>query len=363
MQEARKYPEFDSGKAEAFAGEFLAALNHGALCLMTSVGHRTGLFDTMSELPSSTADAIAKKAGLNERYVREWLGAMVTGGVVDVDPSTGKFLLPAEHAAVLTRAAAADNLAVFSQYIAVMGCVEDEIVECFFKGGGVPYEKFPRFHAVMAEDSGQSVLSSLESHILPLIPGLTDRLATGIRVLDAGCGSGRVMNRLAELYPNSRFTGIDLSPEAIGTARAEASQKGLRNIEFFVRDLTGFDATAKPVEYDLITTFDAVHDQARPLDVLKGIHRALKADGWYLMQDIRGSSHVHKNIEHPIGTFLYAISTMHCMTVSLAQGGEGLGAMWGEEKTREYLQKAGFRHVQTNQLAHDIQNNWYVVRK
>jgi len=363
MQEARKYPEFDSGKAEAFAGEFLAALNHGALCLMTSVGHRTGLFDTMSELPPSTADAIAEKAGLNERYVREWLGAMVTGGVVDVDPSTGEFLLPAEHAAVLTRAAAVDNLAVFSQYIAVMGRVEDEIVDCFFKGGGVPYEKFPRFHAVMAEDSGQSVLSSLESHILPLIPGLTDRLATGIRVLDVGCGSGRVMNRLAELYPKSRFTGIDLSPEAVGMARAEASQKGLRNIEFFVRDMTGFDATAKPAEYDLITTFDAVHDQARPLDVLKGIHRALKADGWYLMQDIRGSSHVHENIEHPIGTFLYAISTMHCMTVSLAQGGEGLGAMWGEEKTREYLQKAGFRHVQTNQLAHDIQNNWYVVRK
>jgi len=185
----------------------------------------------------------------------------------------------------------------------------------------------------------------------------------GIRVLDAGCGSGRIMNRLAELYPNSRFTGIDLSREAIGKARDEASQKGLRNIEFIVRDLTGFDATAKPGEFDLITTFDAVHDQARPLDLLKGIHRALKADGWYLMQDIRGSSHVHNNLDHPIGTFLYAVSTMHCMTVSLAQGGEGLGAMWGEEKTREYLQKAGFRHVQTNQLAHDIQNNWYVVRK
>jgi hypothetical protein len=87
------------------------------------------------------------------------------------------------------------------------------------------------------------------------------------------------------------------------------------------------------------------------------------ADGLYLMQDIRGSSYVHNNIEHPIGTFLYAISTMHCMTVSLAQGGEGLGAMWGEEKTREYLQKAGFRSIETNQLEHDIQNNWYVVRK
>ncbi len=363
MQEARKIPEFNSEKAETFAGELLSALNHGALCLMTSIGHRTGLFDTMSVLPPSTANAIAEKAGLNERYVREWLGAMVTGGVIEVDPSTGKYRLPAEHAAYLTRAAAADNMAVFSQYIAVLGCVEDEIVECFFKGGGVPYEKFPRFHAVMAEDSGQSVLSSLESYILPLVPGLTDRLATGIRGLDIGCGSGRILNRLAELYPDSHFTGIDLSPEAIGKARAEASQKGLRNIEFVVRDLTGFEATAKTGEFDLITTFDAVHDQARPLDVLKGIHRALNANGWYLMQDIRGSSHVHKNFDYPIGTFLYAISTMHCMTVSLAQGGEGLGAMWGEEKTREYLQKAGFRHVQTHRLAHDIQNNWYMVKK
>jgi len=363
MQEARKYAVFDSEKAEAFAEEFLSALNHGALCLMASIGHRTGLFDAMGALPPSTAVAIAEKAGLNERYVREWLGAMVTGGVIEVDPSTGKYMFPAEHAAFLTRSAAAENMAVFSQYIAVMGSVEDEIVECFFKGGGVPYDKFPRFHAVMAEDSGQSVLSSLESHVLPLIPGLTDRLTTGIRVLDIGCGSGRIMNRLAGLYPNSRFTGIDLSQEAIGRARAEASQNGLRNIEFIVRDLTGYDAAANPGEYDLITTFDAVHDQARPLDVLKGIHRALKDEGWYLMQDIRGSSHVHKNLDHPIGTFLYAISTMHCMTVSLAQGGEGLGAMWGEEKTREYLQNAGFRHIQTNQLAHDIQNNWYVVRK
>ena len=138
MQEARKYAVFDSVKAEAFAGELLSSLNHGALCLMTSIGHRTGLFDAMSALPPSTADAIAEKAGLNERYVREWLGAMVTGGVIEVEPSTGRYRLPAEHAAYLTRAAAADNMAVFSQYVAVMGCVEDDIVECFFKGGASP---------------------------------------------------------------------------------------------------------------------------------------------------------------------------------------------------------------------------------
>src|SRR5262245_44598025 len=166
---------FDQTKADVFAGKLLTALNHGALCLMVSVGHRTGLFDVMCKAPPATSAELAAQAGLNERYVREWLGAMTTARVVEVDPATHKFSLPPEHAAFLTRAAAADNMAVFAQYIAVMGAVEDDIVECFRKGGGAPYEKFPRFHEVMAEESGQSVLSSLESHILPLVPGLTDR--------------------------------------------------------------------------------------------------------------------------------------------------------------------------------------------
>jgi 2-polyprenyl-3-methyl-5-hydroxy-6-metoxy-1,4-benzoquinol methylase len=278
-------------------------------------------------------------------------------------PVTNRFLLPAEHAAFLTRAAAADNMAVFAQYIAVLGGVEDDIVECFKKGGGVPYEKYPRFHEVMAEDSGQSVLSSLESHILPLVPDLTDRLARGLHVLDVGCGRGRIITRLAELYPQSHFTGMDLSQEAIESARWEASTRGIENTQFIAVDLSDFDETAEPEAFDFITTFDAVHDQARPLRVLKGIHRALKPDGVYLMQDINGSSHVYKDIEHPIGTFLYTVSCMHCMTVSLAQGGEGLGAMWGEENTREYLHRAGFRSITTHRLVHDLQNNWYVVRK
>jgi 2-polyprenyl-3-methyl-5-hydroxy-6-metoxy-1,4-benzoquinol methylase len=363
MSAIEKNSMFDSAKAEAFAGQLLAALNNGALCLMTSIGHRTGLFDVMAGLPASTSVEIAYKAGLNERYVREWLGAMVTAGVVEVDPTSTHYRLPAEHAAFLTRAVPRDNIAAITQWIHVFSSVEDEIVECFKKGGGVPYEKYSRFHAVMVEDSGQSVLSSLESHILPLVPELTDQLAKGIRMLDVGCGSGRILNRLAELYPKSQFTGMELSPEAIGNARSEAAQKGLRNIEFIVRDLSDFHETAEPEAFDFITTFDAIHDQGKPLNVLKGIHRALKADGVYLMQDIRGSSHVYTDIGHPIGTFLYTASTMHCMAVSLAQGGDGLGTMWGEEKTREYLQKAGFRSIETNQLAHDFANNWYVVKK
>jgi len=354
---------FDATRAGAFADRLLKVLNDGALCLMISVGHRTGLFNVMRTLSPSTCAEIADRAALNERYVREWLGAMVAGRVIECDPATDRFSLPPEHAAYLTRSAGADNIGVFTQYISLLGGVEDEIVECFKKGGGVPYAKFPRFHEVMAEDSAQSVLSSLESHIVTLVPGLAERFTAGIQMLDVGCGRGRIMNRLAELYPKSRFTGMDLSSEAILSAWQEASAIKLRNVEFIVADLSGFDQTAEIEAYDLVTTFDAVHDQARPLNVLKGIHRTLRRDGIYLMQDIKGSSQIHKNLDHPLGPLLYTVSCMHCMTVSLAQGGEGLGAMWGEEKTREYLAKAGFSSVEKHELDHDIQNNWYVVRK
>jgi 2-polyprenyl-3-methyl-5-hydroxy-6-metoxy-1,4-benzoquinol methylase len=354
---------FDAKKAEAFGGRLLGALNDGAACLMISIGHRTGLFDALRDRPPMTSPELARHAGLNERYVREWLGAMTTAGILEVDAAGERFRLPAEHAAFTTRAAGADNVAVFAQYVALLGQVEDEIVDCFRNGGGVPYERFPRFHAVMAEDSGQSVGSSLESHVLPLVPGLADRLRAGIRVLDVGCGAGRVLLRLAELFPASTFRGVDLSAEAVAMGRAAAEERGLANLTFEQRDLSDFDTTAEPEAWDWITTFDAVHDQAKPLHVLRGIHRALAPGGIYLMQDIKGSSHVHKNLGHPIGTFLYTVSCMHCMTVSLAQGGEGLGAMWGEEKTREYLERAGFTSVEKHELAHDIQNNWYVVRK
>jgi hypothetical protein len=134
---------YDAAKAGAFADRLLTTLNNGALCLMIAVGHRTGLFDVMRAIPPSTSIEIASHAGLNERYVREWLGAMVTGRVIEVDPATQRFHLPAEHAAYLTRAAGADNIGVFTQYISLLGEVEDEIVECFKNGGGVPYAMFP----------------------------------------------------------------------------------------------------------------------------------------------------------------------------------------------------------------------------
>jgi ubiquinone/menaquinone biosynthesis C-methylase UbiE len=359
----KKNTEFDPVRAERFAGTLMDTLNKASLSFMISIGHRAGIFDAMRDLDSATSGEVAEKAKLNERYVREWLGAMVTGKIIDYAPESKTYKLPAEHSAYLTRKAGADNIGVFMQYSAVMGEVEDDILKCFREGGGVPYSKFHRFHEVMAEDSGQSVLFSLESHILPLVPGLIEKLEKGIRMLDVGCGSGKIINRLASLFPKSHFTGMDLSVEAVETGKKEAKAAGNGNVEFIVKDLSDFHETAPAGKFDFITTFDAIHDQGKPLNVLKGINKALKKDGVYLMQDISGTSHLEEDINHPIGTFLYTISCMHCMTVSLAQHGEGLGAMWGEEKTKEYLSKAGFKSIQTNKLAHDIQNNWYVVMK
>ncbi|RDD61180.1 class I SAM-dependent methyltransferase [Ferruginivarius sediminum] len=353
---------FDEARAEAFGERLVDVLNSGALCLMTSIGHRTGLFDTMAEIGPATTTGLADAAGLKERYVREWLGAMTVGGIVEHDPEEGTYTLPAEHAASLSRSAPTDNIAVFAQYIPQLGSVEEDIVHCFRNGGGVPYERYHRFHDIMAEDSGQSVLPALRNHILPLVSGLGDKLESGIRVLDVGCGRGKALNLLASWYPNSRFVGYDLSEEAVAFARNEAAELGNTNVIFEARDLSTFDRDAEPAAFDFVTTFDAVHDQKDPLAVLRGIRRSLTADGVYLAQDIKGSSHVHLNCEQPIAPLLYTISCMHCMTVSLAQDGEGLGAMWGKEKALEYFNAAGFGSVEVNELDHDIQNYWYVCR-
>lgn len=351
---------FNQRKAEVFSESLVDVLNKSAIALAISLGHRTGLFDAMQNLPYSTSEQIADAANLKERYVREWLGALVTGRVINYNADNKTYKLPEEHAAFLTRQSSPNNIAATMQFIPLLGSIEDKIIECFRNGGGVPYSAFPRFQEVMAEDSGQTVLPALLDSILPLAPGILEKLEAGIDVLDIGCGSGKALVLLAVNFPNSRFTGYDFSEEAIGNARAEAKRLGLKNVRFEIRDV----ALINEIEqYDLITAFDAIHDQAKPAIVLREIFNALRADGTFLMQDIAGSSHVHNNMEHPIAPFGYTISYMHCMTVSLALGGDGLGTMWGEEKACEMLKQAGFENVSVHQLEHDFQNSYYVVRK
>jgi 2-polyprenyl-3-methyl-5-hydroxy-6-metoxy-1,4-benzoquinol methylase len=350
----------DETKVGVFADRLVQILNDGGLNLMIGIGHRTQLFDTMAEMPPATSSAIARQAGLNERYVREWLGAMVTGRIVNYDPETKTYELPAEHAALLTRGAVPTNFAATMQWMAVLGKVEDKIVDCFRHGGGVNYHEFHRFHEVMAEESAQTVVAALVDHILPLVPGLVDQLERGIEVLDIGCGSGRALCLLAAEFPDSSFVGYDLCADAIAAAQAEANRRRLKNVQFEVCDVSKLSDRE---QFDLITAFDAIHDQAQPDVVLRAIAAALRTEGTLLMQDILSSSHLEQNLDNPIAAFLYTISTMHCMTVSLAQDGAGLGTCWGRELAENMLHDAGFRDITVEKLPHDDMNYYYVARK
>jgi SAM-dependent methyltransferase len=350
----------DKVKAEAFAEQMVGILNHASLALLISVGHQTKLFDTMSTMSPATSAQIAAAAGLNERYVREWLGAMVTGRIVEYDPQEHTYRLPPEHAAALTRAAGTGNFAQMTQYIALMGLVEEEVAESFRKGGGVPYARYPRFQRLMAEESGAIFDETLVQTTLPLVPGLIERLRAGIDVLDVGCGSGHAINLMAQAFPQSRFTGYDFSDEGVAAGQAEATRLQLPNATFMVRDISTLDEENR---YDLITAFDTIHDQAYPARVLTGIAQALRPDGTFLMVDIAASSHLEENLDHPLGPMLYTISTMHCMTVSLALDGTGLGTVWGEQKAREMLAEAGFTQTDVQRVEGDILNNYYISRK
>jgi SAM-dependent methyltransferase len=212
----------------------------------------------------------------------------------------------------------------------------------------------------MAEDSAAVHDVALIDGILPLVAGLRERLAVGADVADIGCGSGHAINLMASTYPESRFVGYDFSEEGIAAGRREADQRGLPNARFELRDVAQLDAICA---YDLITAFDAVHDQARPADVLSNIHRALRPGGVFLMVDIRASSNLEDNVDHPTGAFLYTVSTMHCMTVSLALDGDGLGTVWGEQLARKMLADAGFDSVDVVDIDDDLFNSYYIARK
>lgn len=338
----------------------LGALNDAALVLMTSLGHRTGLFDTMARLPATTSNEIAEAAGLQERYVREWLGAMVVSRVVEYDPEAATYSLPAEHAVALTRAAGPDNFGAVAAYVPVLARVEDEVAECFRTGGGVPYSSYPRFQEVMAEDSATMVDAALIDTTLPLVPGLVDRLREGIDVADVGCGSGHALNVMAKEFPRSRFVGYDLSEEGLARAGREAEDLGLGNVSFVVRDLAALD---EPGAYDLITAFDVVHDQAKPAEVLQAIARALAPEGTFLMVDFAASSALEENVDHPLGPTLYMFSVLHCMTVSLAQDGAGLGTVWGEQKAVEMLGEAGLGEIRVERVEGDPFSNYYIATR
>lgn len=352
--------QLDTTKAEAFAGQMVGLLNNSFTGLMVSVGNRIGLFDTMAGMRPSTPETIAKAGGFNERYVREWLGGMTTARIVEHDAKAGTYWLPPEHAASITHAAGPGNLANMAEFISMMGNVEDQIADCFKNGGGVPYSEFPKFQEAMRQESAAVFDATLLEVTLPMVPGLIEKLEAGIDVADVGCGAGHGINIMARAFPKSRFVGYDFSEEGIALGRAEAKEWGLENARFELKDAATLDGSTK---FDFITTFDAIHDQAAPDKVLAGIAASLKPGGTYLCVDIQAHSEHAGNMDHPLGPALYAISTFHCMTVSLAYQGQGLGTCWGEQVAHKMLKDVGFKNIETKTVEGDILNNYYIATR
>ena len=350
--------KLDKQRVQEFARKIFGLYTAGFLTLMVDIGHKTGLFEAAARGPG-TSEEIAARAGLNERYVREWLGAMTTGGIFTYAAATRTFTLPPEHAVCLT-GASSRNMAAGSQSLPMLAKRLPRVVECFRAGGGVPYEEFrPDF--TEAQDASWRRLYDglLIKGFLPVAKGLPERLAAGIRVADIGCGTGHAINVMAREYPRSSFVGYDLGGDAIARARTEARQMGLTNATFEV-----LDATRLPAEptFDLIMSFDAIHDQKDPATVLRRVAAALAPGGVYFMLEPKASSNLEDNVGNPFTPYMYGMSVLHCMTVSLAVGGAGLGTAWGEQVARRMLTDAGFTAVQVVD-APGPQNSIYVCRR
>lgn len=345
---------------EDFTGFGLDVLNKGMLALMWSIGYNAGLFDALAEVSPASGNDIARAAGLDERYVREWLAAVVAGGIVSYDPTTASYALPAEHAELLSSDAGANNLAGFASTIQHLARVEGDIIGCFRGGGGVPYEKFADFLLVWSRLKQHFFENSLLSEVVPLVPEVDEALRRGVDVLEIGCGEGYPTSILGAAYSGSRFVAQDFRKEAIDVAIRRIERTGSSNVRYEVKDLNTLDSVDA---FDVVLAFDVIHDQRDPRRVLRNVSNALRPNGVFLMVDIKASSCLEKNADHPLGPFLYGTSLMHCMTVSLALQGEGLGTMWGEELALELLHEAGFDDVRVGDVASDPFNSYYVARR
>lgn len=379
MEGATSTVRLDQAKAEAFGSRMLTLLNHGALTLMISLGHKTGLFEVMATMPATTSAELAKAAKLHERYVREWLSTMYVGGIVAIDdsraPGAGgkhgmnaagsfssdvRFVLPPENAAFLTWGRGPENVAVLSQYISILSSFEGRSVDCFRTGKGVPATEFGELKSIMAADSAQTIASSLVDWILPLGQNLViNDLQAGIDVLDVECGTGINLLTMAKEYPRSWFTGYDDNAANIAVARDAAAKEKLHNVRFKCIRITESMETSA---YDLITCFGALVDTGEIGNVVLRIHQALRPGGTFLLQDVAASSNAKDNKHHPAGPLLYAISVMYSIPAALSKTGkeeDAVGVMWGNDRALSVIRDVGFKCDKPRYLPEDHCNAFF----
>lgn len=359
--------KFDD-KAELFSQKMCDILNYGALNTAMGIGYASGAFEALAAgNEPEPCDVIAERAGLNERYLYEWLGVMVAGGIVTAqvdEDEEERFFLPKEYVPFLTASGGNSNLGVYTQEISLLSrCGLQEVTDGMQSGNGVSYEKYEPFYVFMEELANAKHEQVLVQKFLPSVADgkIVEQLKRGIHVCDIGCADGVAVLLMAQAFPNSTFVGTDISEKSIAGAQKQAEVLGLSNVAFRVEDAAGYAIV--PEQFDYIMAFDSIHDQTRPFEALKNIYTMLKADGLFSMIDIAASSSVIKNADHPMGAFLYTVSLMHCMPVGLVDDGMGLGMMWGKEQAVSLCNVAGFSKVEVLDIPEDGFNYHYLCRK
>jgi SAM-dependent methyltransferase len=311
--------------------------------MLAALGDRLGLFKTLADSGPATSADLATRAGIDERYAREWLGGMTNAGYLGHDPATGRFTLPAEHVPALAEEGGPFFFGGAYEMLLALGTIYDPLTEAFRRGGGVPQAAYdPRFFEGMERFTAGWFNNLLLQEWLPAMPEVRARLEAGTELVDIGCGRGRALVRLAGAFPRSRFVGYDIFEPNVEAAQSCAVRAGVADrVRFEVRDA----ATPLTSPVDIITTFDVVHDAADPLGLLRSVRESLAPGGVYVCLDMNCSDHLQEN-DGPIGALFHGISTLYCMTTSLAQGGAGLGTLGlHERRLREYASVAGFGSV------------------
>jgi SAM-dependent methyltransferase len=350
----------DSAKQEAFVGQVLANTSAAMVTTLAALGDRLGLFKTLAASGPATSAEIAARAGIVERYAREWLGGMTSAGYITYDPVTRRFALPPEHAAALADEGGPMFFGGVYEMLLSASSVVDRVAEAFRAGGGVPQSAYDnRFWDGMERFSGGWYDNLLVQQWLPEMPDVQRKLRDGVDVADVGCGRGRALIRLAQAYPASRYVGYDAFAPSVERATAHAREAGVADrVRYEVRDA----ASDLPGRFDVITTFDVIHDAVDPVAVLRSIFRALKPDGIYVCLDANCSDKLEENTG-PIGSIFHGISILYCMTTSLAGGGAGLGTLGlHEHKLRDLATVIGFRDVRRMPIE-DPFNNVYELRR
>ena len=335
----------DEQAVESFMDSVMGDYAGANAFFMGAIGDRLGLFADLTVSGAASPTELAQRTGLDERYLREWLGGMAAAGYLNYDAGTTRYTMPPEHAPVLAEEAGPCFLgAAFFDFSTNFGDSFHLLLDAFRSGEGVPQN----VHGAEVAHSIDRFTAPWYEHMLvpvwlPAMPDVLRRLEAGAAVCDVGCGRGRAIVKLAEAFPRCNFSGFDVYAPTIDGAIERARAAGVENrVHFEVRDV----AQGLPAEYDLITTFDVVHDSVDPKGLLGAIRRALRPDGRYVCLEINCGDRPEDNVG-PLGTVFYGLSLAYCLPVSLAEGGEGLGTLGlPESKLRELALAVGFTGVE-----------------